>query len=943
MPQTVHCRNPEAAPISYNPFAMLLGKRKRPPAPNAAPPWHALGLAEIFRSVASGPEGLTSAEAARRLLQVGPNVLPQKPPPPAWLLFIRQFNSPLIYILAAAAIVSGAMGDLKDAGFILAVLLLNAVIGTWQEWRAERESQGLQKLLRVRAQALRDGEARELPAEELVPGDVVLLESGLRVPADLRLLESNGLEADESFLTGESIAARKDAGWSGPESTVAADRRNLAHAGSMVTRGRARGVVVATGRATEVGRLAVHIQEAGDGKPPLVHRMERFSRVLAAVMLVAAVAVAVLGIVAQDRGAQEMFFFAVALAVAAIPEGLPAALTVALSVASSRMAKRGAVVRRLPAVEALGSCTVIASDKTGTLTCNELTVREVVLPDGSAYQVTGEGFSPVGGIVRSGDSPAADASSAPSDALADLVHAGLLNNEGDLHPHRERVGEWAWRGDPTDIALLALARKVHGLEEERGHPRKMRARHPERAAIPFEAENRYSATWHGGFGAPDGSGQRSGRVFVKGAPERVLGMCQGADSAALLAKAEEMAARGLRVLALAEGDSDHSAELHGAPPEPSGLRFLGFIGMIDPLRAGVPEAVAQCREAGIRVWMVTGDHPVTALAIARDLGMADSPDQVVTGTALAGMTQQEIVALIRRSRDSLVFARVSPEQKLQLVQAARAAGHFVAVTGDGVNDAPALRAAHIGVAMGRSGTDTAREAAAMALSDDNFATLVAGVEEGRIAYQNVRNVVLLLVSTGAAELVIALLAVGMGMPLPLVAVQLLWLNLVTNGIQGVALAFEPGHGGELRRKPRPPGEPVFDRVMIERVLISAAVMGGLGYGLFHWLLDSGWSEGAARNVLLLYMVIFENVHIGNCRSERDSAFRFAPWRSPFLLGGTLAAFAIHVAFMHLPFGRALLGVEPVDLKTYALLFLLALPVLGAVEAHKAWARRRSGD
>jgi len=895
---------------------VLRGKKQSASA-ELRTPWHSYPVSDTLSRLKSEVGGLTSAEAGARLTQHGPNLLPHKTPPSVLWMFIRQFNSPLIYVLAAAAAVSVVVGDLKDAAFIAVVLILNAAIGAWQEWRAEQSNQSLQKMLQVRASVLRDGEVREMGAEGVVPGDIVLLESGSRVPADLRLLDTNGLEVDESFLTGESQAVLKDVTWSGDAETVTGDRLNMAYAGAMVVRGRARGLVVDTGSLTEVGKLAVGLMDSEDTKPPLIQRMERFSQIIAYSMLFASVAVALLGIFVQGRGAQEMFFFAIALAVAAIPEGLPAALTVALSVASSRMAKRGAIVRRLPAVEGLGSCTVIASDKTGTLTCNELTVQEVRLGDGAVFTVTGEGFSPEGDVYFEG----AMIDTGHSEALTNLVRAGVLCNEGDLTPHREKEGGWIGRGDPTDIALLALAHKL------KGDPTGFRLRHAELGAVPFEAENRYAATWHDGFDS-------GSRIFVKGAPERLLTMCKDVDSAKLLAIAEEMASRGLRVLALAEGLSKVSSD----PGDHTHLTFLGFIGMIDPLRPGVREAVAACRDAGIQVWMVTGDHPVTALAIARDLGMADSPDQVVTGADLLGKSTEQFSEIIGRTR---VYARVAPEQKLQLVKAAQAAGHFVAVTGDGVNDAPALRAANIGIAMGRSGTDVAREAASMALSDDNFATIVAGIEEGRIAYQNVRNVVLLLISTGAAELVIAILAVSTGMPLPLLAVQLLWLNLVTNGIQGIALAFEPGHGGELKQKPRPPGEPVFNRLMIQRVLVSAVVMGGLGYGLFHYLIQAGWSETAARNMLLLYMVLFENIHIGNCRSETDSAFRFAPWRSPFLLGGTVLAFSIHLAFMHWPFGQRLLGLETVDLKHFVILFALALPVLGAVEVNKWWWRKKT--
>jgi calcium-translocating P-type ATPase len=872
-----------------------------PPRPRAGTAWHTLDLPALFAAVAGDDRGLASAEAEQRLRAVGPNELPSRPPPAWWQIFLRQFRSPLIAILVAAAGVSAALGQWTDAGFIAAVLVSNALFGAYHEWRAERSSRALQKLLRVRATVTRDGEVREIDARLVVPGDVVWLESGNRVPADLRLLTAHGLEVDESLLTGESLAVTKDPSWSGDAAAPVADRRNMAHAGTIVVRGRGKGLAVATGPAAVVGQLALDVLGAPEGKPPLLLRLERFSRAIAWAVLAAAAAVGVVGVALQGQAVGDMFLFVVALAVSAIPEGLPVALTVALAIAATRMARRGVIVRRLAAVEGLGSCTLVASDKTGTLTCNELTVREVVRPGGERLAVTGEGFVPDGEVVGTGP------------GLDELARAAVLCNEADLH---RRDGAWVWRGDPTDVALLALGHKLGWAREAALDAC------PEVASLPFEPERRYAASYHRTAGGV--------RVFVKEAPERVLPMCR--DGGGRLAGAEEMARRGYRVLALAEGSAG-DLDPSRAPPEPSGLTFLGFVGMIDPLRPGVRDAVATCRGAGIVVSMVTGDHPVTALAIARDLGLADRPEEVVSGRELEGLSAARLEEAVRSAR---VFARVSPRQKLELVEAARRAGHFVAVTGDGVNDAPALRAANIGVAMGKGGTDVAREAAELVISDDNFATLVAGIEEGRVAYDNVRKVIYLLVSTGAAEVVLVLLALAFGLPLPLLAVQFLWLNLVTNGIQDVALAFEPGEGDVLRRKPRPPGEPVFNRLMIERTLLAAAVMGGVSFAAFAWMLHAGWPEASARNAVLLLMVLFENVHVGNCRSETTSAFLLSPLRSPILLAGTAAAQLVHIAVLYLPLGQRVLRTEPVSLATWATLLALALSVFVVMELHKAW-------
>lgn len=875
--------------------------------------WHAVDPEELFRRLAAGPDGLDEAEAAERLAGFGPNELPEQAPPSLWLTVWRQFRSPLIYILLVAAGFALAIGETKDAAFIAGVLAINALIGTYQERKAERSNQALRKLLRIRASVERGGDVREIVAADLVPGDLVWLESGNRVPADLRLLGGHGLEIDESLLTGESMPAVKNPQWQGPENAPLGDRANMAYAGAIVVRGRAKGIVAATGEATVVGQLALDVARATGGTPPLLQRMERFTRVIAVATLAISALIGVLGTTVGGYTLSEMFLFAVALAVSAIPEGLPVAMTVALAVATTRMARRGVIVRRLSAVEGLGSCTWIATDKTGTLTVNELTVREVRMAGGEAFRVTGEGFVPAGEVL------AADTPVAPRDhpALEALVRAGVLCNEADLHMQDD---SWKWRGDAVDIALLAFGRKL-GWRREAALDA-----HPQINEIPFESEHQYAATFH--------QTDRGPRVFAKGAPERILAMCPGADRSSLMETgALEMAARGLRVLALAEGPGTSGADPSRSPEEPAGLTFLGFVGLNDPLRPGARDAVRACRRAGVRVAMVTGDHRVTALAIARELDLAHGESEVVTGPELAGISADELVEIVGRVR---VFARVAPHQKLQIVDAARAAGHFVAVTGDGVNDAPALRAANIGVAMGKAGTDVAHEAAELIISDDNFATIVAGIEEGRVAFDNIRKVIYLLVSTGAAELVLMGLAVATRTPLPLLPVQILWLNLVTNGIQHVALAFEPAEGDVLRRRPRPPRQRIFDRLMVERTLVAAAVGGGIGFAFFRWLIAQGWDEASARNMLLLMLVLFENFHIGNCRSETRSAFAISPLRSPVLLWGVSIALLVHVASMYLPFTRDLLGIAPVPRETWLAAVVLALCVVPAIELHKWW-------
>ncbi|HEX9206898.1 MAG TPA: HAD-IC family P-type ATPase [Steroidobacteraceae bacterium] len=881
--------------------------------------WQARTAAAVVLELGSDPrQGLHAAAAAARLAVDGPNSLRQVKSPRPLRILVRQLKSPLVYVLLAAALLSLGLGHLTDAGFICFVLLVNSVLGAWQEWNAERQSRALQGLLRIRATVVRDGVARDVDAAELVRGDIVSLESGQYVPADLRLLDSRGLEINEALLTGESLPVAKDANVLAGEHALPAECPNCAFAATLVLRGRAQGIVVATGAATEVGRLAQSMSAVHAGKPPLTERMERFSRTIAVVVLLAAVLIATIAVLIHHHSPFTMFTFGVALAVSAIPEGLPVAVTVALAIAARRMAARGAIVRQLPAVEGLGSCSLIASDKTGTLTCNELTVRMLHTPDGSSWRVTGGGYRPTGAIEFQGIASPTDPARA---LLLEALRVAAACNEAELVVHE---GSWVARGDPTDLALLAFAGKG-GLDREA-----LLLERPCTQRIAYEPELRFAATYHA----------HAGRVWVavKGAPERVLAMC-GLDAwkqRAELDGAEALARGGMRVLALASAYVDAPADPATPPPEPSGLEFRGLVGLIDPLRDGAAAAVQRCAEAGIRVVMITGDHPLTALAIARELGIATDESQVVHGAQLERASPEDLRAAIGRAR---VFARATPEQKLELVAAAQAAGHFVAVTGDGVNDAPALRRANIGIAMGRGGTDVARQASDLVLSDDNFATIVAGVEEGRIAYQNIRNVVYLLTAAGTAEVLTVGVAVLAGLPLPLLPVQLLWLNLVTNGIQDVGLAFERGRGDELRHPPRPSRERIFDPLMLQRGLLAGLWMSALGLGLFVLLLDAGLPIEHVRNSLLLLMVLMQNIDAINARSETVSVLRLPPGHNPLLMVGVSLALGLHVVAMYTPWLQGIISVQPPAAGEWITLPLLAATLLVVMEVQKLLRRR----
>ncbi|MFF8799418.1 MULTISPECIES: cation-translocating P-type ATPase [unclassified Methylobacterium] len=868
------------------------------PDADGAPPagWHALDIEAVRRRLACGAGGLTSAEAARRLRRHGPNRLPEPPRRGLGRIVLAQIASPLILLLLAAAAVAAALGDLKDAAFIALVLVINTAIGTAQEARAEASAAALKRAIQASVRARRDGAVRRIDSAELVPGDTVLVEAGERVPADLRLVSGVELQADEASLTGESLPVDKRAGAVTPEGTALGDRLGMLHAGTTLRRGHGEGLVVATGRDTEIGRIAQALAEPAT-QPPLMRRLDRFSRVLGLITL-GLVGLMMAIQVAAGTPLRETFFVAVALAVSVIPEGLPVAVTVALSIASRRMARRHVIVRQLPAVEGLGACTVVATDKTGTLTLNRLTARRVWLPG-------------LGEVARDGAAP-------PGEGLAALERSAVLCNDATVDPS---LGAAGMSGDSVDIALLERAR-ADGLD-----PAALRTACPRLAEIPFAAERRYAASLN-----RDGDGLR---LHVKGAAEALAPLCRGPDAADILAAAERMAAQGYKVLAIATRPVSGQAHAHAAALESelSDLTLLGLVGFIDPLRPEAKEAVAACRRAGVAVKMVTGDHAATALAIARDLGIAGEEGRAVTGGHLRAAAGDP--AAQARLAEAAVFARVEPAQKVEIVELLQAAGHVVAMTGDGVNDAPALKRADLGVAMGRGGTDVARDAADLVLTDDNFASVVAGIEEGRAAYANIRKVIYLLISTGAAEVMLFLLAVATGLPVPLTAVQLLWLNLVTNGGQDVALAFERREAGMLDRPPRRPDEPIFDRLMLRETAVSGLYTGAVAYAVFALALSQGWSEEAARTGLLFLMVLFENVHVFNCRSETLSAFRVPLRHNRWLIVAVVAAQSLHIAAAYIPGLREVLQIEPISPGLWLGLAALALSILPMMELDKA--------
>ncbi len=885
-------------------------------------PWHAMALGEVFAALGTTPEGLSAEDAAARLARYGPNQLPESAAENVLVLYLRQFASPLIYLLLAASVVSLINGEMTDAVFIFVVLQINALIGCLQEWRAGRSAEALKKMTRTLARVRRDGRRQEIDSRWLVPGDLVELSPGDRVPADIRLLDQATAGVDESLLTGESTPVDKSGGEKFDEATVAADRRNMIFAGSTVLTGRGYGVVTSTGHATELGRIAGSI-ERDAGVPPLVHRLRLLARHITVVMTVA---IAILAIVLVLRGAplSDVFLVAVALAVAAIPEGLPVAITVALSVAVSRMAARNVIVRSLPAVEGLGACTVIASDKTGTLTQNRLAARSVLLAN--AEQVLLE-MNDHGAFAAQGKAP----SPAIRDDLGRLAFSAAICNEASLYVEEdgeERIG------DTVDLAFLDFARELGSLESAAERRRNITA------TIPYEPALGFAAVFEPDDGGP------SGTIHVKGAGEVVLAMCRPSPGrTALLAAAEELAGKGYKVIAVASGAARLSKGAGLAQSDLHGLDLLGFVGLLDPLRPEVPAAVSRCRASGIEIKMVTGDHPVTALTIARRLGLAGPDDTALSGEGLARLCdgididRDELpTALVAAIQNTRVFARIDPLQKLVIVKLLKRLGHFVAVTGDGVNDAPALNAAEIGIAMAHTGTDVAREASSLLLVDDNFASIAGGVEQGRIAYDNIRKVTQLLIATGIGEIVLFVLALIAGLPIPLLAVQLLWLNLVTNGIQHVALAFEPGEPGVMKHPPRPPEQPLFDASMVTQVALAGGYIGFAGFALYFWALSAGYAASQAQTAVLFLMVLFENVHVFNCRSEHRSTFLMSIAANPYVVLAVALALLVHLAATYSSGLSAVLHIEPLDFALLAVLVPIALGLMAVMEVYK-WTRR----
>jgi magnesium-transporting ATPase (P-type) len=843
--------------------------------------WHAVDAAQALERLGSDAgSGLSAQGVAMRSAHHGPNALPEAPQRSALLVFLRQFKSPLIYILFVAAALAAGMGHFSDSGVILGVVIVNALIGAFQEGRAERSMAALRRLSALRVRVVRDGREHAIPARELVPGDVLLLGAGDAVGADARLLDAAALAAAEAALTGESVPVAKHIG-ALPESTSLADRSNMVFSGTYITAGRARAVVTTTGTHTEVGRIAHLTASAEEPKTPLELRIEWFGRYLVGAALLLFAAVMSLGLL-RGLGVGDVVLVAISQMVSMVPEGLPVAMTIALAVGMQRMAGRGAIIRRLSAVETLGSITVICSDKTGTLTRNQMTVSALWLPGGRSIDVSGVGYAPRG-VLSEGGAPVHEADA----ALRALLHAAVLCNDAELVAPPDELTPWAVLGDPTEAALLVAAAKF-GVDVQR-----LRQRAPRQAELPFDSDSKMMATRHADGATPH-------RVLIKGAPGEGFGRAT----------------------------------------------LLGLIGQIDPPREEVKAAVAQCRAAGIRPMMITGDHKLTGLAIARELGIAReggpgvAPDRAVDGTELEAMSAAELHASLPHIA---VFARVHPAQKLRIVAALQARGDVVAMTGDGVNDAPALARADVGVAMGITGTEVAKSAARIVITDDNFATIVGAVEQGRVVYANLKKVILFLFVTSIDEVLLLLLALFLGYRLPLSAVQILWINIVTESTLTVNLVMEPPEGDEMQRPPVRRDDRLLSVEMLRRVALLVPAAVAATFGWFVWRQASGVPFELVRTETFTVLAMCQWFNVLNCQSATRSALRLSILRNPWLLGGLALSVLLQTAVLYwLPLIE-LFGTEPIAPADLACLVVVASSVLWTEELRKVFARRSRAE
>jgi magnesium-transporting ATPase (P-type) len=887
--------------------------------------WHTESTESAYTLLETSAEGLSEEEVEKRLDQYGPNQLPEAQTRGPFMRFIYQFHNILIYVLLIAGIVTAILGHWVDAGVIFAVVLLNAVIGFVQEGKAENALRAIRQMLSPHAVVIRDSRQITIEAEDLVPGDIVILQSGDKVPADLRLFRIKGLQIQESELTGESMAVEKTTDPVAEESVIG-DRRCMAYSGTIVTHGQGSGIVIGTGTQTQIGRISSLVSEVESVTTPLLRQMAQFGRWLTVAILGIALITFAFGLLIRDYSATEMFLAAVSLAVAAIPEGLPAIMTITLAIGVQRMASRNAIIRKLPAVETLGAVTVICSDKTGTLTRNEMTVRTIATAT-DLFELSGTGYDPHGAISLSDRDVLAE----ERPLLQEVARAAMLCNDASLE---QKNSEWLVHGDPMEGALLVAGLKA-GLDMETEAKQ-----YPRTDLIPFESEHRFMATLH-----HDHAGDTF--IFLKGAPEQILEMCthqrsvngdQSLDKNYWIDRIEELAAQGQRVLSIAfKPANPKQMELEFSDLE-NGLIILGMIGLIDPPREEAIEAVHICDRAGIRVKMITGDHGATARAIAQQLKLVNT-DDVLTGAELELLNEDE---LRQRVLDVDIYARVNPEHKLRLVRLLQGHGLIVAMTGDGVNDAPALKRADVGTAMGHNGTEAAKEAAEMVLADDNFASITHAVEEGRTVYDNLKKAILFILPTNGGEALIILAAIAFGFhQMPLIPVQILWVNMVTAVTLALSLAFEPPEQNVMQRPPRDAQEPILTSYLIWRVAYVSIILMGGTFGLFLWEMEQGASIEHARTVAVNTLIMFEIFYLFNSRYITDSILNWeGVTGNRYVLIAIAILIILQLGFTYLAPMQSLFGTTAIDFTIWLRIIFVASSVLFLVEFEKYVVRYR---
>lgn len=871
--------------------------------------WHSTEKEEVLEILKSNESGLDEKEVKLRQEKYGKNELPKGKTPSLTKIFIEQLLDPIVLLLVVAMIFSILIKENIDAIAIAFIILVDLILGTFQEWKANKNVEALTKLIEIRTKTLRSGKEIEVYSSNLVPGDIVLLSSGDKISADLRLIEVNNLTIDESVLTGESTSVSKTSSTINKD-VILAERKNMAYAGTSVLSGRGIGIVTATGLNTELGEIAKKVNTTKDTKSPLTIRMENFSKQIT--FLVVAIAI-IITIVLYSKGTSgsEIFLSVIALSVSAMPEGLPLALTMALTIGSNRMSKNNVIVKKLNSVESLGSCTVIATDKTGTLTVNEQTAKKIVLPDNSIFDIEGTGYNDKGKII-----PLENANIEDAKYISKL---GILNNEASL---KKVKNDYEYFGDSIDIAFLALGQKLQiNIDDIEITNR-----------INYESENKYSAVFY----------KENGKNYctVKGSLEKVLEFCttmkvnnknKKLDIEKIKKQHEDLASSGYRVIALATGKTKSE--------KPEHLTFEGLVAFIDPVREEVTKSINDCKKAGIKVIMITGDHPLTAYSIAKDLGLVENYDEVTSGKELDEYFQKGKKEFDKFVKSKKIFTRVTPLNKLEIVESYKRQGEFVAVTGDGVNDAPAIKSANIGIAMG-SGTDVAKETSSMIILDDNFNSIVLGIKEGRNAYSNIRKVSYMLLSCGVAEVLFFLLAIILDMPMPLVAIQLLWLNIVTDGLQDFALSFEKSEETIMNEAPRNPKETLFNKELFSEVFISGLSIGIIVFIVWTYLINKlDMPINIARGYIVTLMVFIQNMHVLNCRSEKSSILKVPIKSNPLIIFSIVSAIFLQVLFSEVPFLSKFLQTTSIPITHMLILFAISTTIIFIMEIYKYLKRK----